>query len=123
MTPAWRSVTAGAVVIVVGDEDPDPDAALVERLSAHLVEAELDAVAQWVPVTDALVRLDSDGSVTDHLDRDHFGRPGLPQVVALEWWNRFRGEVGERQDESPVLAVGRLGGRIGVLDEVHPGQP
>jgi 2-C-methyl-D-erythritol 4-phosphate cytidylyltransferase len=121
MSPAWRAVTSGAVVVVVGHEQPDPEDALVEQLSAYLVAAELDAAVTWVPITDALVRVDGDGIVVGHLDRARFGRPGLPQVVAIEWWNRFREGAGARDDESPVLAVGRLGGRIGILGQRHLG--
>lgn len=118
MSRPWRAVPPrDGVVVIVGVDDPDPTPEQLDRLAAALGRSGLDALGRWTPAVDALVRVDVDGRVAAHLDRSGHGRLGLPQVLREQEWNRFLSAPPTTTDELPAVVVGRLGGRIGMLDE------
>lgn len=124
MRALWRSVaTPHGCVVVVGATSPDPTDDEIERWAELLDASGCDALAVWVPSTDALVRLDG-GEVVEHVDRAAHGRLGLPQVVTDEWWNRFRsranGGADDASDGLPAQVIGYLGARIGTLPAFDP---
>lgn len=103
-------------MVVVGDDQADPSDGAMQGLDDALAASGMDALAAWVPATDAIVRI-SDEHVVEHLDRAGLGRLGLPQVISAEAWSRFQSVGGADEGVLPANVVASQHGRVGTIGD------
>lgn len=103
---------------VVFVDEPVPDGALVatvDDMVAAFGSADLDVLAQYVPATEAVKRVDG-MVVAEGIDRSSLVAVRCPEVIRRSTLEKAVSEVGEQMWVNPAALVVASGGKIGFYE-------
>lgn len=106
------------VEVVVFTDEPLPEPATVSRIDDMLAvfpDMEVDALAQWLPATEAL-KLASGGMIERGVDRSTVVAVRCPEVIDRRMLARALQALERENWVSPTASVARIGGTVAFFE-------